>query len=95
MSLDNYSEMRARVIDPRFQLQQSLSLELEKRHPGRFIPRYSMVTFHHEISYSTALQRGKIQSQILDELTAAGQSSLADINFERAAREIAIRLEPI
>jgi kynurenine 3-monooxygenase len=40
MALDNYLEMRERVADPKFQLQQSLSLELERRFPQRFIPRY-------------------------------------------------------
>ncbi|MDP9083783.1 MAG: FAD-dependent monooxygenase [Pseudomonadota bacterium] len=95
MSLDNHSEMRERVIDSKFQLQQVLSLELENRRPRQFIPRYSMVMFHHEISYQTALRRGEIQAQILEELTAGRQSSLADIDFERAVRHVDARLEPI
>jgi len=49
MALENYLEMRESVADPDFQLQQALSLELERRFPQRFIPRYSMVMFHHEI----------------------------------------------
>ncbi len=55
MALENYMEMRESVADPKFQLQQALSLELERRFPRRFIPRYSMVMFHHEIPYLTAL----------------------------------------
>ena len=51
ISLENYLEMRERVADPKFQLQHSLALELERRFPDRFIPRYSMVMFHHEIPY--------------------------------------------
>jgi kynurenine 3-monooxygenase len=70
MALDNYAEMREGVLDPRFQLQRSLSLELERRHPGRFIPRYSMVMFHDGIRYSEALARGRQQQEILDALTA-------------------------
>ena len=58
MALENYLEMRERVSDPRFRLQQALALELEKRFPTRFIPRYSMVMFHHEISYRIAEMRG-------------------------------------
>jgi kynurenine 3-monooxygenase len=69
MALENYGEMRDAVRDPRFQQQKTLSLELERAHPGHFIPRYSMVMFHDEIPYATALQRGRIQQQILDELT--------------------------
>ena len=63
MALENYLEMRERVVDPKFQLQQALSLELERRFPQRFIPRYSMVMFHHEIPYRTALERGTVQAR--------------------------------
>jgi kynurenine 3-monooxygenase len=94
MALDNYLEMRERVADPKFQLQQALSLELERRFPKRFIPRYSMVMFHHEIPYRTALQRGTVQAKILAELTAEAVSSLADVDFVRAEREICARLPP-
>jgi len=94
MSLENYSEMREQVADPRFQLRQLLSLELERRFPRRFIPRYSMVMFHHEIDYQTAYARGTIQAQLLNELTA-GAASLAQVDFERAAREIEARLTPL
>ncbi len=88
MALDNYLEMRERVANPKFQLQQALALELERRFPERFIPRYSMVMFHHEIPYRTALDRGAVQAQLLEELTAGAAASLADIDFERAEREI-------
>ncbi len=92
MALDNYLEMRERVAHPQFQLQQALSLELERRFPRRFIPRYSMVMFHHEIPYQTALERGIVQSRLLAELTAGTVSSLEDIDFERAENEINRRL---
>jgi kynurenine 3-monooxygenase len=95
MALDNYLEMRERVVHPQFQLQQALSLELERRFPHCFIPRYSMVMFHHEIPYRTALERGALQAHLLDELTAGEVSTLGDIDFERAEREIRIRLAPL
>jgi kynurenine 3-monooxygenase len=94
MALENYVEMRERVADPKFQLQQALSLELERRFPERFIPRYSMVMFHHEIPYRTAQQRGIVQAQLLADLTA-GAVALADVDILRAGREIERRLEPI
>jgi kynurenine 3-monooxygenase len=94
MASENYLEMRERVADPRFQLQQALALALEKRYPRRFIPRYSMVMFHHEIPYLVAQQRGGIQAQLLTDLTA-GVSDLADVDFKRAEREIESRLPPI
>jgi kynurenine 3-monooxygenase len=95
MALENYLEMRARVADPKFQLQQALSLELEKRFPQRFIPRYSMVMFHHEIPYELALRRGRIQSALLSELTAGSAAALADIDFARARDVIEARLAPL
>jgi kynurenine 3-monooxygenase len=94
MALDNYFEMRERVAHPKFQLQQALSLELERRFPRLFIPRYSMVMFHHEIPYQIALQRGTVQAQLLAELTAGAVASLADVDFERAERDIRTRLAP-
>jgi kynurenine 3-monooxygenase len=95
MALDNYLEMRERVADPQFQLQQALSLELERRFPRHFIPRYSMVMFHHEIPYRAALARGAIQAQLLDELTAGAVSSLKDIDWRRAEQEVRARLTPV
>jgi kynurenine 3-monooxygenase len=75
MALENYGEMRDAVRDPRFQQQKALSLALERAHPDRFVPRYSMVMFRDDIPYSIALQRGRIQQQILDELTGAADSA--------------------
>ena len=95
MALDNYLEMRERVADPKFQLQQALSLELERRFPQQFIPRYSMVMFHHEIPYQEALERGALQARLLMDLTAGEIRRLEDVDFARAGREIAANLPPI
>jgi kynurenine 3-monooxygenase len=85
MALENYVEMRDTVRHPKFQLQKALSLELERRFPRRFVPRYSMVMFHHEIPYATALARGRVQQQVLDDLSA-GAEGVADIDWQRAAQ---------
>jgi kynurenine 3-monooxygenase len=68
MALENYTEMRATVLDAGFVRRKALALELERRFPDRFIPRYAMVTFHPEISYAESLRRGAVQAQILMEL---------------------------
>jgi kynurenine 3-monooxygenase len=94
MALENYLEMRDSVRDPKFVLQKALSLELEKRFPEHFVPRYSMVMFHDEIPYSVAFERGRIQSEILDTLTQYAQT-LAEIDFGLAATLIQQRLSPI
>ncbi|HEY8540184.1 MAG TPA: NAD(P)/FAD-dependent oxidoreductase [Steroidobacteraceae bacterium] len=94
MALENYQEMRDTVRDPKFQLQKMLSLELERRFPDRFIPRYSMVMFHARIPYAVALERGRIQAEILAALTHDA-AALEDIDWTHAARLIEERLEPI
>jgi kynurenine 3-monooxygenase len=90
MALENYVEMRSTVREPKFQLKKDLSFRLEERHPGRFIPRYSMVMFH-TIPYADARRRGAIQEEILDELTSRA-ASLDEVDLARADRLIAERL---
>jgi kynurenine 3-monooxygenase len=86
MSLENYEEMRAAVMDPHFKRHQELALELEGRFPDRFIRRYSMVMFHPEIPYAEALRRGAVQAEII---------AAIDREPERAAALIHERLPPI
>ena len=90
MALENYTEMRDAVRDPKFHLQKQLGFLLEERHPGVFVPRYSMVMFHH-LPYSEARRRGVIQQAILDELTRSAHA-VEQINLERADTLIAQQL---
>jgi kynurenine 3-monooxygenase len=71
MALENYAEMRSAVLDERFLRHKAWALQLERRYPQQFIPRYAMVMFHPEISYSEALRRGAVQQQILEVLDDA------------------------
>jgi hypothetical protein len=50
--------------------------------------------FHHEIPYLAALERGAAQAQLLAELTS-GISSVEQVDFALAGREIESRLPPI
>lgn len=74
MALENYVEMRDTVRDPKYLLRKELAFELERRLPGKFIPRYSMVMFHDEIPYAEAQRRGAIQQALLEELTQDAES---------------------
>ncbi len=87
MSLENYGEMREQVLDAKFLWQKELALELERRFPRAFIPRYAMVMFHPEIQYRDALLRGQIQQDILDELYAKRLPS-GEPDFELATELI-------
>jgi kynurenine 3-monooxygenase len=94
MAVENYTEMRDTVRDPLFALQKELSLELERRQPSRFIPRYSMVMFHDEIAYAEAERRGALQSVLLDEATR-GRQGLAEIDLTALEAAVVDRLTPV
>lgn len=93
MALENYREMSDRVDDADFLLQRALELELAKRHPGRFVPRYAMVTFH-RVPYATAFERGRVQRALLVEATA-GRDSLDDVDWDALDAEVRARLTPL
>ena len=67
MALENYIEMRDKVNDSQYRIRRKLELALENQFPDRFIPRYSMVSFH-QIPYSKVYQRGNLQLKIIEAL---------------------------
>jgi kynurenine 3-monooxygenase len=93
MALENYVEMRDAVRDPGFQLRKQLEFELERRQPQRFIPRYSMVMFHH-LPYAEAKTRGAVQAELMAEVI--GDATAFDaIDLDRAEAQVLERLAPI
>ena len=94
MALENYIEMRDTVRDPKYVLRKELSFALERRLPNRFIPRYSMIMFHDEISYATAQERGDVQQRLLEELTE-GIDSMDKIDIDEAVKTVETRLPPV
>jgi len=93
MAVDNFVEMRDRVADPRFLFRKKVELALETKYPGRFVPKYSMVTFH-RIPYAVALRRGQIQDRMLTEL-CAGIDKIEDLDWNKAATMIRTELAPM
>jgi kynurenine 3-monooxygenase len=93
MALENYLEMRDRVDDPAYRLQRALELQLQERHPGRFIPHYSMVTFM-RIPYSLALSRSEIQREILVRATD-GLDRLEQVDWTALDADVHARLSPL
>jgi kynurenine 3-monooxygenase len=93
MALENYLEMRERVDDADFLLQRALERALAERHPDRFVPRYAMVTFR-RVPYATALERGRIQRDLLVEATR-GRDSLDGIDWPRLDSEVERLLSPL
>lgn len=93
MALENYLEMRDRVDDPDYLLQRALELKLAERHPDRFMPRYSMVTFR-RLPYALAFERGQIQRRLLAELTA-GHDSLDTLDWNAVDAAVRSALPPL
>jgi kynurenine 3-monooxygenase len=91
MALENYVEMRDGVRDPGFEQKQAAAFELERRYPGRFVPRYSMVMFHPEIDYAEARRRGRIQADIIEQATSRAGTEVR-VDLERASRLVEERL---
>jgi len=87
MALDNYVEMRDRVDDPEYLLMRELERVLAARHPQRYLPRYSIVTFT-RLPYAFARERGEQQAQLLRELVR-GKTSLAEVDLAVADAAVA------
>jgi kynurenine 3-monooxygenase len=93
MAIENFTEMRDRVADPRFLFRKKVELALEARYPELFVPKYAMVTFH-RIPYSVALERGVVQDRILAELCES-ISRVEDMDWNKADRLIKRDLVPL
>ncbi|MCH2198510.1 MAG: FAD-dependent monooxygenase [Flavobacteriales bacterium] len=64
LALRNYIEMRDKTADPQFLLQKKIEKRFNERHPDKWIPLYSQVTFTH-IPYDEALRNGDVQDKIM------------------------------
>ena len=93
MALENYITMRDSVRHADFHLRKDVAWELETRFPEYFIPRYSMVMFHH-IPYAQAFKRGNIQADIVAELSENIQEAY-ECDFAKAEELIKQRLDKV
>ncbi len=67
MAVENFTEMRDKVGDPRFLLAKAVEKVLEKEFPGEYRSRYSIVTFSNA-PYVLGLEVGVVCDEILGEL---------------------------
>jgi len=93
LAVENFVEMRDRVADPRFLFRKKLELALQAKYPQLFVPKYAMVTFH-RIPYATALKRGKVQDEMLSELSD-GIERIEDLDWNKADRLVHSALTPL
>src|SRR5690606_7148692 len=65
MAMDNFTEMRDSVADPKFLIRKKIEAKLHQMYPEEWIPLYTMVTFT-DMKYSEAYSQGKLQDTIMD-----------------------------
>lgn len=67
LAIDNYYEMRDHVADEMFLLRKKIENKIFEKHPDKWMPLYSQVTFSH-IPYSAAYETGQKQKRIMDKI---------------------------
>ena len=87
LAIENFVEMRDKVADPGFLRMREIEHELQERMQGRYLTRYQMVTFT-RIPYRIALEAGRVQAQILGELSR-------EPDWDRGVRLVEQRLLPL
>lgn len=70
LALNNFVEMRDKVADPKFLLQKKVEAAFSKKHPDKWTPAYSQVTFSPHIRYSDALRNSIKQEAIMQQVMA-------------------------
>ncbi|MCB0776968.1 MAG: FAD-dependent monooxygenase, partial [Chitinophagaceae bacterium] len=65
MAIANFTEMRDKTADPVFLLQKKIEARIHEKHPDKWIPAYSQVTFSPQIRYSTAYNNALRQEIIM------------------------------
>jgi kynurenine 3-monooxygenase len=67
LALQNFVEMRSKVVDPKFLRKKTIDRHLNDMFPRQWVPLYTMVTFS-TIPYSEALERSRQQDALLERL---------------------------
>ncbi len=70
LAIANFIEMRDKTADKTFLLQKRIEAHFSAKHPEKWIPLYSMVTYSPHIRYSEALVNGNKQQAIMDKIMA-------------------------
>ncbi len=68
MAISNFVEMRDKTGNAKFLLQKKIETNFQLKHPEKWTPAYSLVTFSPNVRYSEALSRGQKQEAIMQEI---------------------------
>jgi len=90
LALDNFIEMRDLVADADFLLRKKIEAKLHELFPEKWIPLYSMVTFHDNVRYSEAFTIGKQQRKIMDEVmkTPGIETNWSTLDFSSIVNQL-------
>lgn len=90
LALDNFVEMRDLVADDEFLLRKKIEARLHDLYPDRWIPLYTMVTFCDDLPYAYALETGRKQQVIMDEVmqTPGIADNWEQLDFESIVRRL-------
>ena len=70
LAVANFVEMRDKVGHADFLLQKKIEASFSAKHPDKWIPLYTMVTYSPHIRYSEALHEGNRQEKIMNRVMA-------------------------
>ena len=87
LAVANFIEMRDKTADPKFLLQKKIEALFSQKHPEKWIPLYSMVTYSPNIRYSKALSEGRRQQVIMDKIMA-----LPNIESQWDSKEVEVEI---
>jgi len=68
LALGNFIEMRDKVSDERFLLRKKIEAHIHANYPILWVPLYTMIAFHHDISYSEAQQIGIKHDEVMKKI---------------------------
>ena len=90
LALDNFVEMRDLVGTADFLLRKKIEARLHELYPKRWIPLYSMVTFHEHVRYSEAYETGQKQKKIMDQVMKTPEiaANWTSLNFEEIVNQL-------
>ncbi|UII33415.1 FAD-dependent monooxygenase [Fulvivirga ulvae] len=92
LALQNFIEMRDLVADKEFLLRKKIEAKLHDLYPEQWIPLYSMVTFNENIRYSEAMNIGRKQKEIMDDVMKAPniEKTWEKLDFKSIAEKLKV-----
>ncbi len=86
LSYKNFKEMSSKTADEAFLLRKKIEKWFSEKHPDKWIPLYSRVTFSNQ-PYTEAMEEGEKQARIMDEIMKEPEI-ISNWNSEKTEKKI-------